>query len=229
MYCDKCGKPIKEGSRFCGYCGSPVSEGTGNDISNYTQPVQQEYFSTLRLNIPESTRDLLKKIIYIAMTVIYVLAMALHWEEVADNLDGWHGLHSAFVGLFFAFGASMSMWCLILSGFLKIRKYNIVTACDQVLTPLIALIVLIIMKGNVDSTIGYLIFRVLEGFESIYVMPERHVELMDVLSAIRLMVLFCRVTVTWGQIWKNISHCLMENLFHRQDGYPAIQRVKTGI
>ena len=63
----------------------------------------------------------------------------------------------------------MSMWCLILSGFLKIRKYNIVTVCDQVITPLIALIVLAIMKGNVDGTIGYLIFRVLEGFESIYV------------------------------------------------------------
>ena len=31
------------------------------------------------------------------------------------------------------------------------------------------LIVLAIMKGNVDGTIGYLIFRVLEGFESIYV------------------------------------------------------------
>lgn len=169
MYCDKCGKPIKEGSKFCGHCGSPVSEETGNNIFKYTPPVRQEPFSALRLNISESTRDLLKKIIYIAMTVIYILAMALHWEEVADNLDGWHGLHSAFVGLFFAFGASMSMWCLILGGFLKIRKYNIVTVCDQVITPLIALIVLAIMKGNVDSTIGYLIFRVLEGFESIYV------------------------------------------------------------
>lgn len=62
MYCDKCGKLIKEGSKFCGYCGSTVSEGTGNDISNYTQPIQQQYFSAVRLNIPESTRDLLKKL-----------------------------------------------------------------------------------------------------------------------------------------------------------------------
>ena len=169
MYCDQCGKPIKEGSRFCGHCGSPVPEETGNNIFNYTPPVRQGPFSALQLNISESTRDFLKKIIYIAMTVIYILAMALHWEEVADDMNGWHGLHPIYVSVVFAFGAIMARWCRILSGILKIRKYNIVTVCDQVITPLIALVVMLIMRGNVDSGIGYLIFRVLEGFESIYV------------------------------------------------------------
>ena len=169
MYCDKCGKQIKDGSKFCGYCGSPVSEETGNNVFNYTPPVRREPFSVLRLSISESTRDLLKKIIYIAMTVLYILAMALHWEEVADDMNRWHGLHPIYVSVFFVFGAIMAMWCLILSGILKIRKYNIVTICDQVITPLVALVVMLIMRENVDSGIGYLIFRVLEGFESIYV------------------------------------------------------------
>ena len=41
MYCENCGKELKEGNLFCEYCGTPVRETPEKDMTAATDPVQE--------------------------------------------------------------------------------------------------------------------------------------------------------------------------------------------
>ena len=79
MYCKSCGKEINSSSTFCSNCGSPINNEA--EITNTTNPMSDDS------PIPKKKTSLFRKLIYVAIAIILVMAFIKSLDPYGNILN----------------------------------------------------------------------------------------------------------------------------------------------
>lgn len=105
------------------------------------------------------------RIIGIILVVSYFITLVMNYSSVKENLDGWHNFSGSDAN-WFLFVCFIGIILTIIS-MIKINYAKVIMSCLTIL-PIISWIIIMSLKGNVESDSAYLLFRICEGFEKTF-------------------------------------------------------------